>query len=396
MNFIFISPNFPKTYWQFCRELRDNGVNVLGIGDEDYNDLTWEVKDSVHEYYQVDSLGDYKEMYRAVAYFAFKYGKIDFLESNNEYWMFQDAQLRTDFHITTGVNNNNIDGIKYKSMMKKYYEKAGVQTARYSLVTTFKKALAFIDEVGYPIIIKPDSGVGASDTFKINNQFQLENFFLNKKDIVWIMEEFIDGVLISYDGIAGYNREIIYETSHEYPIPIMELVNNKQDVYFWSVRKIDTKLKEIGRRVVKSFPTNARCFHTEYFILKKDKPGLGKAGDYIGLEVNMRPPGGSMPEMINYANDISYYKVYADMIAFGKSAVDFSSRLYFCSFASQRNEYKYVHSKADIISHYQKALVEYDTLPKVLAEAMGDDYYLARFKSKSAAINFCKYVIERK
>ena len=31
-NFIFISPNFPTNYWQFCRELKNNGLNVLGIG----------------------------------------------------------------------------------------------------------------------------------------------------------------------------------------------------------------------------------------------------------------------------------------------------------------------------------------------------------------------------
>ena len=28
-NFIFISPNFPTNYWQFCRELKNDGMNVL-------------------------------------------------------------------------------------------------------------------------------------------------------------------------------------------------------------------------------------------------------------------------------------------------------------------------------------------------------------------------------
>ena len=27
-NFVFISPNFPTNYWQFCKELKDNGLNV--------------------------------------------------------------------------------------------------------------------------------------------------------------------------------------------------------------------------------------------------------------------------------------------------------------------------------------------------------------------------------
>ena len=33
MNFVFISPHFPHTYWSFCDRLRLGGVNVLGIGD---------------------------------------------------------------------------------------------------------------------------------------------------------------------------------------------------------------------------------------------------------------------------------------------------------------------------------------------------------------------------
>ena len=102
MNFIFISPQFPKTYWNFCDRLKRNGVNVLGIADTPYDQLDNKVKNSLTEYYRVYSLENYDEVYRAVAFFAFKYGKIDWLESNNEYWLEQDAKLRTDFNIKTG------------------------------------------------------------------------------------------------------------------------------------------------------------------------------------------------------------------------------------------------------------------------------------------------------
>ena len=95
-NFIFISPNFPTNYWQFCHELKNDGMNVLGIGDQAYDELMPELKESLDEYYKVGSLENYDEVYRAVAFFAFKYGKIDWLESNNEYWLEQDARLRTD------------------------------------------------------------------------------------------------------------------------------------------------------------------------------------------------------------------------------------------------------------------------------------------------------------
>lgn len=130
MNFVFISPHFPHTYWQFCQWLYQNGVKVLGIADAPYDSLQRELKKSLTEYYRVNSLENYDEVYRAVAYFAFRYGRIDWIESNNEYWLEQDARLRTDFNVTTGLQTDRIRSIKEKSEMKKYYAKGDIPTAR--------------------------------------------------------------------------------------------------------------------------------------------------------------------------------------------------------------------------------------------------------------------------
>ena len=140
MNFIFVSPHFPKTYWNFCDRLHRNGVNVLGIGDAPFDEIPWELKQCLTEYYRVNDLGNYDEMLRAVAYFTFHYGKIDWIESNNEYWLEMDAQLRTDFNINTGAKNDFIERIKYKSKMKESYIAAGVPVARYHIVSTLAEA----------------------------------------------------------------------------------------------------------------------------------------------------------------------------------------------------------------------------------------------------------------
>ena len=71
-NFVFLSPNFPDTYWKFCAELRNNGMRVLGIGDCPYNDLLQELRDSLHEYYRVSSLENYDDVFRAVAFITNK------------------------------------------------------------------------------------------------------------------------------------------------------------------------------------------------------------------------------------------------------------------------------------------------------------------------------------
>lgn len=148
MNFVYISPSFPKNFYQFCSRLKNNGVTVLAIADTPYDNLSEELKNSIDDYYQVYSMEDYDEMVKAMGYFIFHYGHIDWLESNNEYWLEQDAKLRTDFNITTGIHTNHIEDIKCKSKMKKFYEEAGVKTARYHLVTDLESGLKFVHDVG--------------------------------------------------------------------------------------------------------------------------------------------------------------------------------------------------------------------------------------------------------
>lgn len=395
MNFVFLSPNFPKTYYNFTQCLKNNGVTTLGIGDEPYDQLSQECKDSLTEYYKVNSLENYDEVFRACAFFSFKYGKIDWLESNNEYWLLRDAQLRTDFNVTTGLNNDKIDGIKYKSKMKEYYAKAGVKTARYHLVSTLEEGLAFIAEVGYPVIVKPDNGVGAAATYKLKNEEDVYNFYNNYPEVQYIMEEFINGTIVSYDGICDSNRDIIFETSHYFPDPVMDVVNDQLDMWYYSRKQIPEDLKDAGRRTIKAFESNSRFFHCEFFVLNEDKEGLGKKGDIFGLEVNMRPPGGYTPDMMNYANDISVYQIWANMVCYNQGYFDPEQRPYVCVFASQRRNGHYQHSHEEIWANYGQNILMYEEMPEVLSGAMGDFAFMARFETEEQVINFAHYVLTR-
>ena len=394
MNFIFLSPNFPKTYYNFTQCLKNNGVTTLGIGDEAYDSLSQECRDSLVEYYKVNSLENYDEVYRACAYFAFKYGRIDWLESNNEYWLLRDAQLRTDFNVK-GLNNDTIDGIKYKSKMKEYYAKAGVKTARYHLVTNLEEGLAFIKEVGYPVIVKPDNGVGAAATYKLKTEADVIEFYNNLPDVQYIMEEFINGLLVSYDGICDSNRDIIFETSHYFPDPVMEVVNNNLDMWYYSKKEIPADLKDAGRRTIKAFACNSRFFHCEFFILLEDKEGLGKKGEVFGLEVNMRPPGGFSPDMMNYANDINVYQIWANMVCYDQGHFDPEQRPYSCVHAGQRRGNNFKHSKDEIFAKYGANIMLYEEMAEVLAGAMGNYVYLARFATEEEVFEFVNYVFEK-
>lgn len=394
-NFVFISPNFPRTYYQFPKAWKQIGGTSLCIGEDPYDSLSEELKESMDEYYQVSSMKDYDQMYRAVAWFAHKHGKIDWLESNNEFWLEQDARLRTDFNITTGDKSDSVMRFKTKSNMKAFYEKAGLPTARWHLVTTIQEGQKFVQQVGYPVIVKPDDGVGANATWKISNDHELEDFYHQNLHCQYIMEEYVPGYIVSFDGIADQNNQIIFKTSHVFPVAIMDIVNTKGECFYYSVRDIPEDLDQMGTAVIHAFGIRGRFFHTEYFRLTEDKPGLGKKGSLVGLEVNMRPPGGYTPDMMDFANDINVYRIYANMAMFNEGLYK-TDRPYYCVYCGLRDSVAYEHDSAAVYRQYGQAICMHERMPGILGSAMGDDAYIARFRTMEEVNEFAKYVFLRK
>lgn len=395
-NVIFISPNFPTNYWLFCRELKNDGLNVLGIGDAPYDELAGELKNSLSEYYKVGSLENYDEVYRAVAYFIFKHGRVDWLESNNEYWLERDAQLRTDFHITSGFQADDIPRIKYKSGMKEFYEKAGIPAARWHLVKGENDCLAFIKKVGWPVVVKPDNGVGASDTHKLSDEKELKRFLETRAESVsYIMEEFVHAEVNSYDAIIDSRGEPIFETGNVTPMSIMDIVNKADNSIYYIVKDLPADVRKAGRAAVKSFGVKSRFVHFEFFRLTQDQEGMGKKGDVVALEVNMRPCGGFSPDMMNYANSTNVYKIWADMVAFDHSTIE-SGEHTFCAYAGRRDGKDFVLDHEAVMEKYGGHIKMVDRIPDVLSDAMGNQMYVATFKSKKELDTFYQDVLKLK
>ena len=391
-NFIFISPKFPENYWRFCRHLRDNGFNVLGIGDCEYYNLLPQLKQSLTEYYKVSNLSNYEEVFRAVAFFTFRYGKIDWLESNNEYWLERDAHLRTEFNINTGFRDGDMKKVKLKSEMKRYYNMAGIKTARYCLVTSKEECKQFIAEVGYPVIVKPDNGVGASDTHRLCSDSDLECFLNTKLPVSYIMEEYIDATVNSYDAIVNSRGEPIFETGNVTLGSLMDVVNTGDSSMFYIVNRPFDDVRDAGRRALKAFGVKSRFVHFEFFRLNRDQH-ICKKGEVVALEVNMRPSGGISPDMMNYANSTDVYKIWADMVAFDGSQKGTGERFY-CAFVGRRDGKPYVHGDDEIYGRYAENLKICQRVPHALSGAMGDRMFVANFKTKEGVDEFYKFATQ--
>ena len=393
-NVVFLSPNFPTNYWKFCHHLSENGMNVLGIGDQPYDQLLPELKASLREYYKVDSLENYDEVYRAVAFFIHKYGRIDWLESNNEYWLERDAVLRTDFNITSGFRNEDIVKVKYKSKMKEYYTRAGIPVARYHMVDDLEGCRAFLEKVGYPVVVKPDNGVGANATYKLKCDEDLVNF-MGEWDgqVPYIMEEFIHAQVNSYDAIIDASGTPIFETGNVTVLSLMDVVNDNDNSIYYIVKDLPEDTRAAGRATVKSFGVKSRFVHFEFFRLTQDQEGLGKKGDVVALEVNMRPAGGFTPDMMNFANSTDVYKIWADMIAFDHSTQP-EGEHYYCAFMGRRDGKPFRYGHEELLARYGAQMKMVERIPDALSGAMANQMYVATFSTKEELDRFYDDAVE--
>ena len=391
MNFVFISPHFPHTYWQFCDRLRKDGVNVLGVGDAPYDGLEAPLKAALTEYYRVDNLEDYDQVYRAVAYFAFRYGRIDWIESMNEYWLEQDAQLRTDFNVKTGIQSDRIGFIKEKSLMKGLYLDAGIPTARQHVVSTREAGRAFIDQVGYPVIVKPDVGVGATNTWKLEKDADLDAFYDDLPAAPYVMEEFIQGDICSYDAILDSKCEPLFESMTVWP-PVMDIVNKDLDLMYYTCPDVPEQLRALGRRTVKAFGVDRRFVHLEFFRLARGRKGLGRKGDFVALEVNMRPAGGYTPDMMDFAHSTDVYQIYADMVAHDARRLPEPAEHFYCVYASRKDGHSYARRHEEIMERYGWAMMMQEEMPPMNWPQMGRYMYTARLRTFEEVQAFIEFV----
>ena len=382
LNVVFLSPHFPPGWWRFVRGLNDVGATTLGIADANWEQLRPELRAALHDYYRVDDLADYDQLTRALGYFIHRHGRIARLDSLNEHWLETEARLRTDFNIK-GINKSTIGAIKRKSLMKSRFLGAGLTAARGKVCKTPAQLRRFIAEVGLPVVAKPDVGVGAARTYKLESPAEVDSYLSDKPAVDYIVEEFVRGELITYDGLTGRAGEILFDSTFHYSTGVMEAVNQELDLYYWIPRAIPADVQEVGRAMARAFDLRERPFHFEIFRTAD--------GRLVPLEVNMRPPGGWTVDMFNYANDIDLYREWANVLVHGRFDATIT-RPYNVVYASRRDFRNYVMPHEEVMREFGDLIVQQARMERVIATAMGDHGYVMRSSELEPLIAAAKQI----
>jgi biotin carboxylase len=252
--------------------------------------------------------------------------------------------------------------------MKDLFNRAGVPCARGDLVKTIEQCRKFING-RFPAFIKPDIGVGAADTYTIRSDDDLQNFFNVKQGYDYFIEDFVDGGLVSFDGLTDRDGNIVFYTSHKFSNDIHKVVVHDENVWYYNVKEIPADLEKYGRQIVKTAGVKEKFFHIEFF--RKPDQSL------LALEINMRPPGGLTTHMFNFSSDIDVYDWWASIMG-GKDPKRNFTRRYHCAFVGRKHNRPYRYSHDQLYVKWNHKIAHSQPMNPIEYSVMGHWGYLAR------------------
>jgi len=365
---LYLSPAFPPNSHLFCVAAHSRGASVVAVGDVPESDLAPEARDPLEAYVFEPRMGEYEVLLGVVRRLVAEHGPIDFVESNGEHWLEVEGRLRDDLGIE-GLAAQDVRRLRSKLAMAEVFDKAGVARVPGIRCSSPEAVRAFVAQHGLPLVFKPDSGSGATATFRVSTDAELEAALLLPLE-GHVVQPFVEGDIVTFDGLVDRQGRVVFCTSHAYDRGIMELRAGALDGFYYSLRSIPPALEQIGRRALAGFGLRQRFFHLEFFA----RPD----GSYVALEMNVRPPGGFTTDMMNYACEFDVYGLWAAVIA-GDSLDGFSyQRKFHTAHAGRRHERAYEHPPEALARELGDTLVAVTAVPDAFAVTMGNTAYLLR------------------
>ncbi|MBW2336323.1 MAG: ATP-grasp domain-containing protein [Deltaproteobacteria bacterium] len=386
MDYLYISPEFPPNYVHFIEHLHSLGISVWGMGEADFyhmperlrSALTWYVRADLNNADAVQHALDEILVQKHASGHA---GNFDLVESHNEQWLTLEGFINEKYGID-GIKQQDLPRLKKKSIMKQLFKDCGLPVARGERIGDINQAMDLAATLGYPLILKPDEGVGAGGIYRIENKNQLQSH-LSRIEGDYLIEEFIEAGIVTYDGLTDYDGHVVFENSLIYSDGVLEYVLGK-DTFFYVSRHIPDELRAAGQKLVPLFDIRRKFFHFEFF----------KIGEtYMPIEINCRPPGGAILDMMNYSVDDDLYRAYAGMIAGDRADIQ-AQKKYYCCYLGRKDK-RYAHSHSEILSAFGHSLVEHDLNPPVFQQAMGTERYIFRSPNESEIFDIADFVLKK-
>jgi biotin carboxylase len=306
MNVVFLAPSYPPEMQQYTRGLAEVGANVFGVGDASRRALPATLKPYLHDYLQVPRIMDEDDVMKRVS--AWLRGKrIDRVLSNWEPLVILAARLRERFGLP-GMSVDQVLGFRDKQLMKDRVKAAGLRVPYAFKVKSEREIREAAEKIGYPLILKPISGAGSADTYKVTSKPELESAIAAMRHVeVASCEEFIEGEEFTYDTISIGGKPVYENVAAYLPKPLIARTNEWISPVIITVRDLEQpKLRPgitLGRKVLKALEMGDGFTHMEWYLTPK--------GEAVFGEIGCRPGGAHLVDQMNYTGDVDLFREWA-------------------------------------------------------------------------------------
>jgi hypothetical protein len=315
MHVVFVEPRFPSNQRFFVKALKEVGATVTAIGEGSKDSLSGDLRQWLSHYEQVDSVVNEGAVLRAAKFIHSK-KRIDRMEAVVEAHIMSTAKVREVMGIQgTSVKTSWL--CRDKPSMKQALREAGVPCAQSAAANSVEDVIAFAKQVGFPLIIKPRDGAGASGTSRVNSIADIHRaaaeLGLDRGRSVAV-EEFIEGHEGFYDTITIGGRVVHEFVTHYYPNVLEAMRTRWINPQFVTTNRVDSapgyqELKALGQKVVRALDIGTSATHMEWFA--------GPRGLKFS-EIGCRPPGVRAWDLYNVGNDMDLYREWAMAVVHGR------------------------------------------------------------------------------
>jgi biotin carboxylase len=312
MKVVFLAPSYPPEMQQYTRGLAEVGATVYGVGDQPVGALPAQVKQHLSDYLQVPRLLDDDDVVERVH--AWMRGReVDRVLANWEVMVLSAARLRERFGVP-GMSVDAVRGFRDKQLMKERVAAAGLRVPKAIRVRTATDARAGAAELGYPLVLKPISGAGSADTYRVDDDRELEAALGRMQHVDEAsLEEFIEGEEFTFDTVCIGGVPAFSNVAQYLPKPLIARSNEWISPVIVTVRDLAQPALAgglaLGEGVLSALGMGDGFTHMEWFRTPR--------GEVVFGEIGCRPGGAHLVDQMNYTCDIDLFREWARAVCWG-------------------------------------------------------------------------------
>jgi biotin carboxylase len=322
---LFVAPKLLENTNRYIKAFSDlPGVKLSVVTEDPDTSVPPSIRPKLAAHYRVDSAQTSDDLVKAGRKIAKAVGPIDRLTGALEQLQMPMAEARDALGVE-GMSAATARAFRDKDHMKDVLRAHGVPVAKSGLATSAAGLEKFVKDVGFPVIIKPQAGVGARETWRIESAADLRA--LAKKGVVPTakrplqIEEFVRAREHTCETVTVKGTPVWRSGTRYFPSPLEVLETP------WVQYCVLLPREENDPTWTRFHPTNSKALAALFGSAAKTAAGtaithmewfLREDGSALVNEVGARPPGVLIMPLMTIAHEADMIAKWAELIAFDR------------------------------------------------------------------------------